>query len=251
MVIARRSALDEAQDLMYEAWDARGPRRVELARKALEISPDCADAYVLLAEETAATASEARDLYERGVGAGERALGEGMFRREAGHFWEILETRPYMRARAGLAACLWELGEREEALDHWVDMLRLNPTDSLGVRYRLVTGLLIVGRDEVAGKVLQVYQGDPTAAWLYSRALCSFRREGNSGRSRRRLQEALDGNPYVPEYLLRERRLPRRLPDAVGIGDRDEAVSYAAEAMAVWRESAGALEWLEETRQEV
>jgi tetratricopeptide (TPR) repeat protein len=141
---APRSAVDEAQDVMYEAWDARGRRRVELARKALEISPDCADAYVLLAEETAATVSEARDLYERGVAAGERALGEGMFRKEAGHFWEILETRPYMRARAGLAACLWELGEREEALDHWVDMLRLNPTDSLGVRYRLVAGLLAI-----------------------------------------------------------------------------------------------------------
>lgn len=73
------------------------------------------------------------------------------------------------------------------------------------------------------------------ASWLYSRALCSFRREGDSRRSRRRLREALDANLYVPEYLLGERRLPRRLPDAVGIGDRDEAVSYAAEAMAVWR----------------
>jgi len=248
--LAPRSAVDEAQDVMYEAWDARGRRRVELARKALEISPDCADAYVLLAEETAATASEARDLYERAVAAGERALGESMFRKEAGHFWEILETRPYMRARAGLAACLWELGQREAALDHWTEMLRLNPTDSLGVRYRLVTGLLVVGRDEVAGKLLEVYPGDPTAPWLYSRALYSFRREGNSRRSRRRLREALDGNPYVPEYLLGERGLPRRLPDAVGIGDRDEAVSYAAEAMALWRESAGALEWLEETRQQ-
>lgn len=152
---------------------------MELARKALEIAPDCADAYVLLAEETAATVSEARDLYERGVAAGERALGEELFRKEAGHFWAMLETRPYMRARAGLAICLWELGEREGALDHWVDTLRLNPTDSLGVRYRLVTGLLAVGRDEVAGKLLQVYQGDRTAPWLYSRALCSFRREGN------------------------------------------------------------------------
>ena len=105
---------------------------MELARKAPEIAPDCADAYVLLAEETAATVSEARDLYERGVAAGERALGEELFRKEAGHFWAMLETRPYMRARAGLAICLWELGEREGALDHWVDMLRLNPADSLG-----------------------------------------------------------------------------------------------------------------------
>ena len=119
------------------------------------------------------------------------------------------------------------------------------------MRYRLVTGLLAVGRDEMAGKLLQVYQGDRTAPWLYSRALCLFRREGDSRRSQRRLREALDGNPHLPEYLLGERPLPRRLPDAVGIGDRDEAVSYAAEAMAVWRESAGAIQWLAETQWEV
>jgi len=86
---------------MYEAWDASGAQRVKLARKALEISPDCADAYVLLAEETAENLAEKRELYEQGVAAGERALGERMFKEEAGSFWGILQTRPYMRARAG------------------------------------------------------------------------------------------------------------------------------------------------------
>jgi hypothetical protein len=38
-----------AEDLVYEAWEAPGPRRAELARQALALWPDCADAYVLLA----------------------------------------------------------------------------------------------------------------------------------------------------------------------------------------------------------
>ena len=43
--------LDRAQDVMYEAFGQRDPElRMKLAKKALEISPDCADAYVLLAE---------------------------------------------------------------------------------------------------------------------------------------------------------------------------------------------------------
>ena len=54
-----RSALEEAQDVMYDAWEDSGPRRVNLARKALRISPDCADAYVLLAEETTRSADDA------------------------------------------------------------------------------------------------------------------------------------------------------------------------------------------------
>src|SRR5262245_42998891 len=39
---APASPLERAQDLMYNAWEASGSRRVKLARQALEISPDCA-----------------------------------------------------------------------------------------------------------------------------------------------------------------------------------------------------------------
>src|SRR5258706_16082315 len=45
-------ATAKAQDVMYEAWERTTSRsRIALARKALGISPLCADAYVLLAEE--------------------------------------------------------------------------------------------------------------------------------------------------------------------------------------------------------
>ena len=133
--------LDRAQEVMYRAFEATGSEQVRLARKALEISPDCADAYVLLAEH-AATAEEARKHYEQGVAAGERALGKQAFEEYAGQFWGLLETRPYMRARQGLAQCLWEAGRREEAAEHYQEMLRLNPNDNQGVRYSLATLLL-------------------------------------------------------------------------------------------------------------
>jgi len=246
---AAGSPVEQAQSVMYEAWDAQGSVRVALARRALEISADCADAYVLLAEETAHTAEEARELYAQGVAAGERALGERAFRKEVGHFWEVLETRPYMRARAGLIHCLWELGQREAAVDHWVDMLRLNPGDSLGVRYRLINWLLQLGRDREVGKLLRVYQGDAGADWLYSWALWAFRTEGDSRRSRRSLTEAMMHNPYVPAHLRGLRRLPRRLPAMVGLGDKDEAVSYAAAAKVIWQEAPGALDWLTQVQQ--
>jgi hypothetical protein len=91
--------LSRAQDVMYEAFKLRDPaERVERARKALEICPDCADAYVLLAEN-ATNNKEALDLFAKGVAAGERALGEEAFRDNVGHFWGELDTRPYMSAR--------------------------------------------------------------------------------------------------------------------------------------------------------
>ena len=79
--IARRTDSEpryRAEDLIYEAWEAAGPRRVVLARKALALWPDCADAYELLAQ-AASSLEEARELLERGVVAGERAVGWRVF----------------------------------------------------------------------------------------------------------------------------------------------------------------------------
>ena len=57
--------------------------------------------------------------YAQGVAAGERVLGPTTFDEGAGHFWADVRTRPYMRARFGLARCLEDLGQRDEALTHY------------------------------------------------------------------------------------------------------------------------------------
>lgn len=239
-----RTPLEEAQNVMYSAWDATGVQRVRLARKALKISPDCADAYVLLAEEAAHTIEEARDFFAGGVAAGERALGPECFEEGVGYFWGIVETRPYMRAREGLADRLWSLGEREAAIEHYQDMLRLNPNDNQGMRYILLDCLLEMDRDDEAGQLIAEYEDDGSAAWLYNHALWAFRRGGSDAEARRSLGDALKQNRHVPAYLLGRKRLPARLPDFMGFGDENEAVSYIADALGNWQRTPGALTWL-------
>jgi len=238
------SALEQAQDIMYDAWDSSGKQRAELARHALEISKDCADAYVLLAEETARSLEEANNLYEQGMKAGERALGPQVFEEEVGHFWGIIETRPYMRARLGLAQCLWSLGERKQAIEHYTDMLRLNPGDNQGIRYILVSCLLEEGLDAALGDLFKQYEDDGATTWLYSRVLWVFRSEGPSIKATKYLKEALKQNRFVPSYLLGEKRLPMRMPEYISFGDENEAVVYADKATKAWQKTAGALEWL-------
>jgi tetratricopeptide (TPR) repeat protein len=238
------TSLEQAQDLMFKAWESSGRRRAELARQALEVSPDCADAYVLLAEETARSLEEARDLYEQALRAGERALGPQVFEEEVGQFWGILDTRPYMRARAGLAQCLWMLGERQQAIEHYTAMLRLNPNDNQGVRYKLASCLMEEGSGKALGQLLDEYKDDGSAAWLYTRAIWTFRREGASTEATASLKEALQQNPFVPAYLLGRKSLPKHLPGYIGFGDENEAIDYAADAMSGWQRTPGALEWL-------
>lgn len=243
---AQENDLTAAQDLVYEAFESKGRRRVELARQALAISRDCADAYSILAEETARTLAEKRDLYAAGVAAGERALGPDAFEHDAGSFWGLIETRPYMRARADLASVLWMLGEREEAVAHYRDLLRLNPADNQGIRYVLASCLLTLGRDLEAETLLHDpdYEEDGSAAWTYARALLAFRQKGSGADATTFLAEAMEINPYVPAYLTGAKPLPRRMPELIGLGDESEAAACASNQLEAWEGTPGGLDWL-------
>lgn len=236
--------LAAAQELMYEAFESRDPaRRQELAREALTISPDCADAYVLLAER-ARGPREALSLYTKGVEAGERALGPAVFQEAAGHFWGILETRPYMRAREGLAATLWTVGRRDEAIDHLKEMLRLNPNDNQGIRYTLVRFLLAEDRDAELAQLLDQYPNDDFASWTFTRALLAFRQQGDTPDARRLLQIARKSNRYVLPYLLGERHAESRRQVPYSPGDASEAMNYAMAFQGGWTATRGAIDWL-------
>ena len=243
LVSTASTPVERAQDLVYRAMDARGRRRIQLARKALELSADCADAYVLLAEECA-DLSQARDLYVQGVAAGERVLGSTVFAEVAGHFWGDVRTRPYMRARFGLARCLDDLGQRDEALTHYRELLRLNPGDNQGVRYAFLNALLLTGRDDEAGTLLLQFGDEPTALWQYGRALWAFRREGDCPASRQRLRAAFRSNRYLPGYLAGDSEWADPAPASYTMGSREEAVICVDELGNAWKATPGALQWL-------
>lgn len=240
---------EEAQDLCYQAFDAFGRRRTILARKALHIFPDCADAYVILAEN-AGDKGKVRELYRQGVAAGRRALGERVFEEEAGAFWGIQRTRPYMRALFGLGQCLEYGGEKEEAVESYRELLRLNPNDNQGVRYSLLPLLIELGSDEAASELLEEYGAGQSAIWLYSKALLAFRAHGDGAGSRKALRDALRAHEYVPDYLIMAPEETPPLPDSYSPGHETEAVICADRCRASWEATPGALRWLEEQTEE-
>jgi len=237
--------LRKAQDMMYDAWEVTNPKqRIALARKALEISPDCADAYALLAEDTANSLTEALNLYREGVEAGERALGKEAFKEDVGDFWGILETRPYMRARAGLAECLWAVGNHDESIQHYKDMLRLNPNDNQGIRDLLMPRLIERDKDEEAEVLFKKYSDDGMTSWAYARVLLDFRKMGDSEISRKSLKVAINKNKHIPAYLLGRKKMPQSLPEYYSPGAETEAIFYVKENLKAWKMTPGALEWL-------
>lgn len=233
--------LEKAQELCYQAFETHGRRRVQLAREAIAICPDCADARTILAEQAGTPEAEFR-YYTEGVAAGERALGPAAFEETVGHFWGVSSTRPYMRARFGLAACLEKAGRFEDAVVHYRELLRLNPNDNQGARYALLPLLIRLGRDAEAEALLKQYNEEASALWAYARALLVFRSRGKSPVARQALREALGVNPHVPKLLDYPGTLPE-LPHYEP-GEVSEAVVCVHELRPAYAETPGALDWV-------
>ena len=178
------------------------------------------------------------------MAAGERALGPAVFDEGAGHFWSDVRTRPYMRARFGLARCLEDLGQRDEALAHYRELLRLNPGDNQGARYAFLNALLLTGRDDEAGTLLRQFGDEPSALWQYGWALWAFRREGDCPASRQRLRAAFRSNRHLPGYLVGDSEWTDAAPQSYAMGSREEAVICVDELGDAWKATPGALEWL-------
>ena len=124
---------------------------MELARHALEISRDCADAWVLLADAED-DPQKALEYAREAAAAGERVLGKEYIENEAGNFWLLIETRPYMRALFSLAENHRAAGDMDEEFRVYQEMLRLNPADNQGVRDIIAQCFAEADRDD-PGKI--------------------------------------------------------------------------------------------------
>ena len=90
---------ERAQKLIEKATVARSPeRQITLANEAMELCPDCADAYTLMSQFIA-DHRHALVILEQGVKAAERVIGIEQFEKRTGKFWSTEETRSYLRAR--------------------------------------------------------------------------------------------------------------------------------------------------------
>ncbi|KAE8990407.1 hypothetical protein PF010_g19280 [Phytophthora fragariae] len=75
------------------------------------------------------------------------------FETDVGHFWGILDSRPYMRAKMELVRALSMMDSHpaiEAALAEAMDSLRLCRSDNVGVRFLVPTLMLLLGQCQEA-----------------------------------------------------------------------------------------------------
>jgi tetratricopeptide (TPR) repeat protein len=233
------SPYGQASALCCAASESRGRRRIQLARQALAIDPEHVNALVLLAESTRQPEERIR-IFERAIECGAKELGEE--REElTGHYWGILETRPFMRAKQGYAAVLAGSGRPREAIGQYLEMLRLNPSDNQGVRYEVVPLMIACGLDQEAREILARYDESGTQ-WLHLQALVEFRESGPSASAKEAIRDAFRANVFVVERLQSDD--PPLPVEYYSWGSPEEAELCIDQLLDAWSETAGYLDWM-------
>lgn len=234
------------EDLIQRAHETDDPeRQAQLAQQALSIDPDCADAYLVLAE-LEPLPRKRLPLLQEAVAAERRSIGDKAFRAYRGKFWSIQATRAFMDAMAELADCLQAMDRRDEAVNVFQEMLELNPNDNQGMRYRLLSALIASDRDTDAAGLIGEFAEDESADWAYSRALLAFRAMGDCEASRTLLKEAGEANPHVPAFVTGAAAPPLET-DIIVPGDESEAGDYVMGHLRNWKDSPGAVAWMRQT----
>lgn len=234
---------EKAQDLVYEAYEVSIVKGKKLIKEALKLDANCVDAYNYLAE-IEEDPRKSIIQFEKAISAGEKSLGKKIFTEDKGHFWAIFETRPYMRAKEGLARCLFEIGETEGAVKHCEEMLELNEGDNQGIRYFLAPILVQLGEDKKYQKLVKQFKGESSAIWAFTYALFQFKTKGEHRDAEKALLKAHKTNEFVIDYMLGLKKMPAELPDYIGMGDENEAIVCVYELHHFWMESQEYFEWL-------
>lgn len=234
-----------SQDLVFEAYEQPVSKGKKLVKQALELDPNNADAYNYLAS-IEKDIDKAIVMFEKAIKAGEKTLGKKFLKEEKGFFWGLLETRPYMRAKAGLADCLYAKNKIDKAIDIYEEMLELNPNDNQGIRYLLST--LLLSKNDLTKFELFIKnsEDEDCAVWNYNNALYSFKKIGRTAKTEKILKDAYKSNEFVIDYMLGIKKMPDEQPQYIGRGDENEAISYVNDSWIIWNKTEGAFDWLYE-----
>ncbi len=183
------------------------------------------------------------EMLEKAVRTGEEQQAVEL-RDHVGHFWLLIETRPYMRARLALVNVLLAQGQHEQAITHMEDMLRLNPNDNQGVRWLLLEWYCNMNWLEKAWQLLDEYPDEATPFMVMTRVCLEFQKSGPSEALESLLLEQLELNPYLAPKLLDQEEVSPFAVDSHTGGDEDEADAYCQSFRSLWKATPGALPWL-------
>ncbi len=242
-VLKRR--VRESEDLVFDSCEAAdSDEEFELLTKAVELDPRNVDAWLGLMRFESLEGDEEIAFLRRLIALGEKNLGKKVFKEAKGIFWGLLETRPYMRARARLAFRLMETGRLEESVAEHEGMLELNPNDNQGVRYGLMALYLALNNLDGSRRLFREYDEREHCAMFAWAYVMDRYLAGDTGGAIQALAAARKQNAHAEAYFAGLKRLPKKMPGSYSMGSPEEAVIAWEILKPAWKKHPEAQAWL-------
>lgn len=197
------------------------------ARRAIERDPANGDAYGVWASIHQDEPEVALKIVDAGIPAA-----------------SSVRSRAMLQAiKAGILVGLDRRGEAVEALQAGIDG---DPTDGLGLRYRLFALLVAEGRLDDAQALQRRYPEESTP-FLWNEVLLAYAR-GGAAEARHHLEKALEANRHVPEVFTNRRLRDQAPEEEYAPGSVEEAELYIMETELAWSSVRNIKQWLRNRR---
>jgi len=253
--------LDEAREVLNGIPDdATSITERRYAKKSLEISKDCMEAWETLARSYESPEKIESTLLE-GIAHG-RKLHADLIAELGGDLglWGFHAARPFMRLFESLAHFYNQSGTVKQVVGVYEEMITLNPGDNQGIRGILLHHYLFLKRLSKAENLLEKFPDDIDLGIVYGRVLLELLKALSTGydlealakknrlsssdfgppftEAKARLKEALKINPYVPLLLRHPTSLYLDSPTSYQFGSPDQALIFIKEHGVEWLSSA-------------
>ena len=243
--------LKEANKIARKAWQEKNyKKKVRLAKEALSLSENCSEAYIILSYDNSLNDSQKKDLAEKAVEVSKNIIGEENIDKFINKCLDYEVTNGYYSSKYRLGSLLWSIGEKEEAIKNFKELIKLCPNDRLLVRSILLSWLISVDRFDEAFEILEQYKNDNLVGTRLSRVLYLFK-NNELEEAKRNLRLANSINPFVLKYIIKQKKVTTSHNEFKKLGSEEEAVFYMKYAEAAWDNVEGSREWVKEIRNEL
>jgi tetratricopeptide (TPR) repeat protein len=169
---ATAKTADDFFDLAYEAKSKKKQR--EYLEKGLSLEPDDLDAMVDLARLNSKNCFEELQNIEQVVKRGYEIFKKEL-KEDVGEFYEIFETRPFIRALRYYANLLTDTACYTRAIKIGEEIIRLNVNDNTGARFQLMHLYAYMEDDRKAARLFKKYKSDPDVGFLLPLSMLYFK----------------------------------------------------------------------------
>ena len=142
-----------------------------------------------------------------------------------GHFYQIFETRPYIRGLSCKLDYLIIDGKMKQAIERCKEILHLNENDNLGVRY-LLMGIYAFFEDEK--ELLNLYKKYPEECLeMLMPLFILYYKNGDNKMANKYLDRIQKSNPHFIKYFKGTIKLNKNIPYRhYSKGDSSEVIMY-------------------------